>query len=51
MIPFPETTVRLAVTGLSGAGKTVFITSLVHNLLAAGVDPRALPLMRLAARR
>lgn len=27
-------TVRLAVTGLSRAGKTVFITSLIHNLLA-----------------
>jgi hypothetical protein len=51
VIPFPDTTVRLAVTGLSGAGKTVFITSLVSNLLAAGIDPRALPLLRLAARR
>lgn len=29
-------TIRLAVTGLSRAGKTVFITSLVHNLLSAG---------------
>ncbi len=29
-------TLRLAVTGLSRAGKTVFITSLVHNLLSAG---------------
>jgi hypothetical protein len=28
-------TVSLAVTGLSRAGKTVFITSLVHNLLSA----------------
>ena len=28
-----ETTVRLGVTGLSQAGKTVFITSLVHNLM------------------
>ncbi len=28
-----ETTVRLGVTGLSKAGKTVFITSLVHNLM------------------
>ena len=26
-------TVRLGVTGLSGAGKTVFITALVHQLL------------------
>ena len=28
-------TVSLAVTGLSRAGKTVFITRLVHNLLSA----------------
>ncbi len=27
-------TVRLGVTGLSGAGKTVFITALVHQLAA-----------------
>ena len=32
-------TVRLGVTGLSRAGKTVFITSLVHNLLAGGRLP------------
>ncbi len=31
-----ETTVRLGVTGLSRAGKTVFITSLVANLLDRG---------------
>ena len=31
-----EPTVRLGVTGLSRAGKTVFITSLVHNLLHGG---------------
>ena len=31
--------VRLGVTGLSGAGKTVFITSLVHNLLAGNSLP------------
>ncbi len=31
-----ETTIRLAVTGLSRAGKTVFITSLIQNLLALG---------------
>src|SRR5215468_3819531 len=29
-------TVRLGVTGLSGAGKTVFITALVHALLNGG---------------
>ena len=32
-------TVRLGVTGLSRAGKTVFITSLVHNLIAGGRLP------------
>jgi predicted YcjX-like family ATPase len=32
-------TVRLGVTGLSGAGKTVFITALVHNLLHQGRLP------------
>ncbi len=31
--PFSDTVVRLGVTGLSRAGKTVFITSLVANLL------------------
>jgi hypothetical protein len=30
---FAEPTIRLGVTGLSGAGKTVFITALVANLL------------------
>src|ERR1700738_2710444 len=29
-------TLRLGVTGLSGAGKTVFITALVHALLHGG---------------
>ncbi|MEP4152820.1 MAG: YcjX family protein, partial [Lentilitoribacter sp.] len=28
-----QPTVRLGVTGLSRAGKTVFITSLIHNLI------------------
>src|SRR3954469_23057638 len=32
-------TVRLGVTGLSGAGKTVFITALVHQLLHGGGLP------------
>src|ERR1700730_18196536 len=31
--------VRLGVTGLSGAGKTVFITALVHHLLHGGRLP------------
>lgn len=34
-----EPTVRLGVTGLSRAGKTVFITSLVHNLTRGGRLP------------
>lgn len=34
-----EPTVRLGVTGLSGAGKTVFITALVHNLVCGGRLP------------
>ncbi|WP_439603509.1 YcjX family protein, partial [Devosia sp.] len=29
-------TLRLGVTGLSRAGKTIFITALVHNLLTGG---------------
>ena len=32
-------TLRLGVTGLSRSGKTVFITSLVHNLLNGGRLP------------
>src|SRR5215216_2144382 len=32
-------TVRLGVTGLTHAGKTVFITALVHNLLHGGRLP------------
>ncbi len=32
-------TVRLGVTGLSRSGKTVFISSLVHNLLHGGRLP------------
>ena len=39
-------TVNLAVTGLSRAGKTVFITSLVHNLLSALHQPHRLPLLK-----
>src|SRR5215475_3184952 len=37
-------TVRLGVTGLSGAGKTVFITALVHALLNGGRLPVFEPL-------
>ncbi len=38
--PFSDTVVRLGVTGLSRAGKTVFITSLVANLLDRGRMPQ-----------
>ncbi len=38
-----EDHIRLAVTGLSRAGKTVFITSLIHNLLALGQRRNTLP--------
>jgi predicted YcjX-like family ATPase len=43
--------VRLAVTGLSGSGKTAFITSLVHNLMSAVSHPARLPFLRAAAER
>jgi predicted YcjX-like family ATPase len=46
-----DRTVRLAVTGLSGSGKTAFITSLVCNLLSAGGRPARLPFLRSAAER
>lgn len=36
-------TVRLGVTGLARSGKTVFITALVHNLVAGGRLPFFLP--------
>src|SRR5882724_2150873 len=39
-------TVWLAVTGLSRSGKTVFITSLIHNLLSALHNPNRMPLLR-----
>jgi uncharacterized protein len=38
-----EDVIRLAVTGLSRAGKTVFITSLIQNLLALGAGKDVLP--------
>jgi predicted YcjX-like family ATPase len=43
-----EDRIRLAVTGLSRAGKTVFITSLIQNLLALGQGRNTLP--RITAR-
>ena len=42
---FFEPVIRLGVTGLSRAGKTVFITSLVANLIARG----RMPALRAAA--
>ncbi len=43
--------VRLAVTGLSGSGKTAFITSLVANLLGTAGRPARFPFLRSAAER
>jgi uncharacterized protein len=45
-----DRTVRLAVTGLSRAGKTVFITSAIHNLLSAAANPAVLPFLRVQAK-
>nr|WP_245215754.1 YcjX family protein [Pararoseomonas baculiformis] len=42
---------RLAVTGLSRAGKTVFLTSLVANLVAAGQGRRTLPALEATSGR
>src|SRR5438552_7689522 len=39
-------TVWLAVTGLSRSGKTVLITSLIHNLLSALHNPNRMPLLK-----
>jgi len=44
-----DSTLRLAVTGLSHSGKTAFITSLVHNLISAIQRPARLPFLRAAA--
>jgi predicted YcjX-like family ATPase len=38
-----ETTLRVAITGLSRSGKTVFITSLIANLMAMGRGRQTLP--------
>ena len=40
--PFSEPVIRLGVTGLSRSGKTVFITSLVANLMNRGRMPQLL---------
>ena len=44
-------TVWLAVTGLSRSGKTVFITSLIHNLLSAVHNPNRMPLLNVVGER
>jgi uncharacterized protein len=44
-------TVTMAVTGLSRAGKTVFITSLIHNLLSSAHNPNRMPLLRVVGER
>jgi uncharacterized protein len=44
-------TVALAVTGLSRSGKTVLITSLVHNLLSALHNPNRMPLLNVIGER
>ncbi len=44
-------TVWLAVTGLSRSGKTVFITSLIHNLLSATHNPNRMPLLGVVGER
>ena len=46
---FFNPTVRLGVTGLSRAGKTVFITALVHGLTRGGRFPVFEPLRRAAS--
>jgi uncharacterized protein len=43
-----ETVIRVAVTGLSRAGKTVFLTSLITNLLALDKGRDTLPRLRAA---
>jgi predicted YcjX-like family ATPase len=42
-------TVSLAVTGLSRSGKTVFVTSLIHNLLSLLHNPNRMPLLSVVA--
>jgi uncharacterized protein len=44
-------TVWLAVTGLSRSGKTVFITSLIHNLLSSLHNPNRMPLLDVVGER
>jgi predicted YcjX-like family ATPase len=44
-------TVWLAVTGLSRSGKTVLITSLIHNLLSSLHNPSRMPLLNVVGER
>src|SRR3954454_6337276 len=44
-------TVWLAVTGLSRSGKTVFTTSLIHNLLSAVHNPNRMPFLNVVGER
>ena len=44
-------TVWLAVTGLSRSGKTVFVTSLIHNLLSCAHNPNRMPLVGVVGER
>jgi predicted YcjX-like family ATPase len=44
-------TVWLAVTGLSRSGKTVFVTSLIHNLLSCAHNPNRMPLLGVVGER
>ncbi|HEY4747842.1 MAG TPA: YcjX family protein, partial [Steroidobacteraceae bacterium] len=44
-------TVWLAVTGLSRSGKTVFTTSLIHNLLSSAHNPNRMPLLNVVGER
>ena len=46
-----SSTVWLAVTGLSRSGKTVFTTSLIHNLLSALHNPNRMPLLGVVGER
>lgn len=41
---------RVAVTGLRRCGKTVFTTSVIHNLMSAGQWPDLLPFLKVASR-
>lgn len=48
-LPFGDTTLRIGVTGLSRAGKTVFITGLVANLIDRGRMPQLVARGRILA--